>query len=168
MGVIMFGEEDGAEFGVFDRAFITLFQITCGMTWVQYIPTIEANGTTNGTMAVYIISYVILINWVILQVTVAILLESFVTVSARMEREEERQAQEARKRIERRDSPLDPLFERLARKYIGDEDLSLRISALFQVCFEDCKLTPRLPRMGCQEIQSSNAVVIHKDQVVLC
>jgi hypothetical protein len=116
MGVIMFGEEDGAEFGVFDRAFVTLFQI-------------------NGTLTTYIISFVIIINWVILQVTVAILLESFVTVSARMEREEERQAQEARKRIERRDSPLDPLFERLARKYTGDEDLSFRIKALFEVCF---------------------------------
>ena len=135
MGVIMFGEEDGAEFGVFDRAFVTLFQITCGMTWVQYIPMIQSDGTINGTLTTYIISFVIIINWVILQVTVAILLESFVTVSARMEREEERQAQEARKRIERRDSPLDPLFERLARKYTGDEDLSFRLKALFDVCF---------------------------------
>ncbi len=129
----MFGEEDGSEFGVFDRAFVTLFQISCGMTWAENIPMIEADGTTNGRMAVYIISFVILINWVILQVTVAILLQSFVTVSARMEREDERLAQEARKCIERRDSPLDPLFERLSRKYIGDEDLSLRIRALFQV-----------------------------------
>jgi hypothetical protein len=129
----MFGEEDEAEFGVFDRAFITLFQISCGMTWPQYIPMIEANGTTDGRMAVYIISFVILINWVILQITVAILLESFVTVSARMEREEERVTHEARKRIERRDSPLDPLFERLARRSISDQDLGDRLRALFQV-----------------------------------
>jgi hypothetical protein len=148
MGVIMFGEEDGAEFGVFDRAFVTLFQISCGMTWPQYIPMIEANGTTNGTMAAYIISFVIFINWVILQITVAILLESFVTVSARMEREEERQAQEARKRIERRDSPLDPLFERLARRYISDQDLGVRLKALFQVQPPDASAPRTLLRFG--------------------
>ncbi len=129
----MFGEEDGDEFGVFDRAFVTLFQISCGMTWAQYIPMIESNGTTNGSLALYIISFVILINWVILQITVAILLESFVTVSARMEREEERLLHEARKRVERRDSPLDPLFERLASQYISYQDLGVRLKAHFQV-----------------------------------
>ena len=136
MGVIMFGEEDEAEFGVFARAFITLFQISCGMTWPQYIPMIDSNGHTNSTVAIYIMTFVILIDWVILQITVAILLESFVSVSARMEREAERLTHEARKRIDRRDSPLDPLFERLARKYISDDDLSLRIKAVFQVCLK--------------------------------
>ncbi len=134
MGVILFGEEDEAEFGVFTRAFLTLFQISCGMTWPQYIPMIDSNGNTHSTVAIYIMTFVILIDWVILQITVAILLDSFVSVSARMEREQEHQVQEARKRVDRRDSPLDPLFERLARKYMSDEDLSLRIKAVFQVC----------------------------------
>ena len=129
----MFGDEDEAEFGDFSRSFLTLFQISCGMTWPQFIPMIDSNGNTNAIMAFYIMTFVILIDWVILQITVAILLESFVSVSARMERDQERQVQEARKRVDRRDSPLDPLFERLARKYMSDEDLSLRIQAVFQV-----------------------------------
>ena len=43
-------------------------QITCGMTWVEDIPVLDADGRTNGTLATYIISYVLLVNWGILQV----------------------------------------------------------------------------------------------------
>ncbi len=38
IGVTLFGDEDELEFGVFDRAFMTLFQITCGATWVTNLP----------------------------------------------------------------------------------------------------------------------------------
>jgi hypothetical protein len=38
IGVVLFGDIDDTEFGVFDRAFITLFQLTCGATWVTGLP----------------------------------------------------------------------------------------------------------------------------------
>ncbi len=38
IGVTLFGARDEPEFGVFDRAFVTLFQITCGSTWVENLP----------------------------------------------------------------------------------------------------------------------------------
>jgi hypothetical protein len=38
IGVTLFGARDELEFGVFDRAFVTLFQITCGSTWVANLP----------------------------------------------------------------------------------------------------------------------------------
>lgn len=38
IGVTLFGESDPIEFGIFDRAFVTLFQITCGATWVANLP----------------------------------------------------------------------------------------------------------------------------------
>jgi hypothetical protein len=38
IGVTQFGDMDELEFGVFDRAFITLFQLTCGATWVANLP----------------------------------------------------------------------------------------------------------------------------------
>jgi hypothetical protein len=38
IGTTLFGAVDVIEFGRFDRTFITLFQITCGATWVTYLP----------------------------------------------------------------------------------------------------------------------------------
>jgi hypothetical protein len=38
IGTTLFGAVDVLEFGRFDRTFITLFQITCGATWVTYLP----------------------------------------------------------------------------------------------------------------------------------
>ena len=38
IGVTLFGDSDPIEFAVFDRAFVALFQITCGATWVTNLP----------------------------------------------------------------------------------------------------------------------------------
>jgi hypothetical protein len=38
IGTTIFGDKDLIEFGAFDRSFLTLFQITCGATWVANMP----------------------------------------------------------------------------------------------------------------------------------
>jgi hypothetical protein len=127
IGVTLFGDSDPIEFGVFDRAFVTLFQITCGATWVANLPVyihknighlcalglclghafisrsflilagmlchwhsmcrmhctlqknlkaplplhvqvVMQNGKVNGQLTAYIVTYVIVTNWVVLQV----------------------------------------------------------------------------------------------------
>ena len=38
MGVSVFGERDTEDFGNFSRAFISMFRLTAGDTWVQSLP----------------------------------------------------------------------------------------------------------------------------------
>jgi hypothetical protein len=66
-------------------------------------------------------------------VTVAVLLDSFVTASLRM-LEEERQQQLADSKTRKTiSSTLDPLLERLARDFVDNADLSSRLQNLFKV-----------------------------------
>ncbi len=65
--------------------------------------------------------------------TVAVLLDSFVTASLRM-LEEERQQQLADSKTRKTiSSTLDPLLERLARDFVDNADLSSRLQNLFKV-----------------------------------
>ena len=73
--------------------------------------------------------------WVGGQVSVAVLLDNFVSASIRMQEEErQRELSETKGRRTIR-STLDPLLERLARDFVDDADLSARLHGLFQVSF---------------------------------
>ncbi len=54
-------------FGKFNRAFVTMFRVTAGDTWVDGMPTILQDGDLNQGFAAFITSYVIVVVWLVLQ-----------------------------------------------------------------------------------------------------
>ncbi len=78
-------------------------------------------------------SYVVMVNWTLLQICVAVLLDSF--VSTRRQFEEEREAKQLEAAAARGTirSTLDPLLEGLARDFSDDADLTCRAHELFKV-----------------------------------
>jgi hypothetical protein len=79
-----------------------------------------------------------LLHLVFLQVSVAVLLDSFVTASLRMLEEERRRHLAESKSRKTVSSTLDPLLERLARDFVDNADLSFRLQNLFKVLYVDC------------------------------
>jgi hypothetical protein len=72
MGVTFFGDLAPEAFGCFERAFLTVFGITAGDTWVDGVPRTEPDtGVLNYAFAMYIISYIVIANWTVLQVLCA-------------------------------------------------------------------------------------------------
>ncbi len=78
-------------------------------------------------------SYIVMVNWTLLQICVAVLLDSF--VSTRRQFEMERQAKQSEAAAARGTirSTLDPLLESLARHFSDDADLTFRLKDLFKV-----------------------------------
>ena len=93
------------------------------------------DGTVNVGAVFFICSFVLIVNWTLLQICVAVLLESF--VSTRRQREEERNAMQVEEKVAKGiiRHPFDPLLEGLAREYTDEADLSRRLKELFQVHF---------------------------------
>mmetsp|Transcript_52972 Transcript_52972/g.139581 ORF Transcript_52972/g.139581 Transcript_52972/m.139581 type:complete len:651 (-) Transcript_52972:1867-3819(-) len=132
MGVSFFGPEYPDDFMVFDRAFLALFRITAGDTWVPSLPVRFDNGSLNWRGASFVISYIMIVNWIILQVSVAVLLDNFINASHRIDEETRIPVLEGFQARNEDKSPLAPLIERLARNYHGKEDLSKRLGTLFK------------------------------------
>jgi hypothetical protein len=57
-------------FGKFNRAFVTMFRVTAGDTWVDGMPTVLEGGDLNQGFAAFITSYVIVVVWLVLQAPV--------------------------------------------------------------------------------------------------
>uniref|UniRef100_A0A7S0MCA4 Ion transport domain-containing protein n=1 Tax=Cryptomonas curvata TaxID=233186 RepID=A0A7S0MCA4_9CRYP len=131
-GVSLFADEAPDDFKEFNRAFIAMFRITAAETWVDSLPEQDQDGTINYQAATFIVSYIIIENWLLFQVSVAVLLENFVSTSTRMDEEEqvERAVEQARENELR--NPMEPLLVQLLREYSDSADLSKRLSILFQ------------------------------------
>ena len=101
--------------------------------WRQAIPALNEDGSFNTGHASFVISFILIINWTLLQICVAVLLDKF--VSTRQMREDERMKDNLENLVARRTirSALDPLLERLAKEYTDDADLSRRLHELFEV-----------------------------------
>jgi hypothetical protein len=70
MGVTFFSDDAPLAFGAFDRAFITMFCITAGDTWVEEIPRISLDDSSlNYPFALFVVTYIVVANWTVLQVT---------------------------------------------------------------------------------------------------
>jgi hypothetical protein len=82
-----------------------------------------------------------------LQVSVAVLLDNFVSASASIDAQEQRRLQEEKRRRQETRNPLEPLLRRLSREYIDDADLSDRLSRLFQVMIGRLKTTGATRRL---------------------
>ncbi len=101
--------------------------------WRQAIPALNEDGSFNTGNFSFVISFILIINWTLLQICVAVLLDKF--VSTRQMREDERMKDNLENLVARRTirSALDPLLERLAKEYTDDVDLSRRLHELFEV-----------------------------------
>ena len=69
LGVSLYCEVAPEAFGKFNRAFVTMFRVTAGDTWVDGMPTVLEDGDLNQGFAAFITSYVIVVVWLVLQAT---------------------------------------------------------------------------------------------------
>ncbi len=64
-----FGDAAPDYFGAFDRAFVTMFRVAAGEPWPwEQLPAKADDNTTNFGSVLFFFSYVVLINWTLLQV----------------------------------------------------------------------------------------------------
>ena len=134
VGVTIFQEQAPEDFDNFSRAFISMFRITIGnVDWffVQF-PTVRPDESVNWRASLFLITYVILINWYFFQVSIAVLLENFHSASKALRLR--RKADLSKKRKSNLlSNPLGPLLMRLSQDFINEVDLTKRIRQLFKV-----------------------------------
>lgn len=78
-------------------------------------------------------SYIVVVNWTLLQICVAVLLDSFLSTRRQFEEEVEFKQLEAAAARGTIRSTLDPLLEGLSRDFSDDADLTCRLRELFKV-----------------------------------
>ncbi len=75
MGVSLFREQSPACFGSFSRALTSMFRLTAGETWLDELVAFSADdGTINFSTVLFVDSYIVIVVWILLQVSVAVLL----------------------------------------------------------------------------------------------
>ncbi len=63
----LFGPEAPLEFGRFEQAFVTMFRLTTDGQWPLSIAQYDEEGGVNWKCAAFMMSYIVCINWVVLQ-----------------------------------------------------------------------------------------------------
>ena len=76
MGVTLFREAAPASFGNFVRGLSVMFRLTAGDTWVDGLDEFDENGGPNYDASFFVYSYIVIVVWILLQVSVAVLLVS--------------------------------------------------------------------------------------------
>jgi hypothetical protein len=66
--VALFSDVAPDAFGKFNRAFVALFKVAAGDTWLEELPTLGPDGTLQWKPALFVCSFIILTVWVVLQV----------------------------------------------------------------------------------------------------
>ena len=74
MGVTLFRETAPDNFGNFVRALSTMFRLTAGDTWVDGLAATDEQGNPYYGTVIFIYSYIVIVVWILLQVSVAVLL----------------------------------------------------------------------------------------------
>jgi hypothetical protein len=75
MGVSLFRGYAPVSFGSFDRALSSMFRLTAGETWIDELVLLDPEtGLVNLGTALFIGSYIVIVVWILLQVSVAVLL----------------------------------------------------------------------------------------------
>jgi hypothetical protein len=104
-----------------------------GNAWDSYlIGQFEINGTPGIPFSLFLISFVMLISWVLLQITTVVLLDSFMKASTLLEHDEESN-QRIKKNVDESANPLEPLLKKLSEDFTDDQDLHARLEKLFKV-----------------------------------
>ena len=73
MGVTFYSNVYPENFAVFDRALITMFRITSGEPWTEYIPPTDETGAPLPGNCLFIVSYLVIVCWTLLQVGIVAL-----------------------------------------------------------------------------------------------
>jgi hypothetical protein len=133
MGVSFFSESSPDDFLHFDRSFLALFRVIAGETWIDSLPMFNEDGGMNTIGFLFILSFVVINNWTLLQVSVAVLLDRFISATFQMENEERESKKAELKKTRQVASTLDPLLAKLVNDYVDDQDLTIRLHTLFQV-----------------------------------
>ena len=110
------------------------------------------DGNIQWKPALFICSFIVLNVWVVLQISVAVLLDNFVTVAMKVESDEKKRMVHD----SQFNNPLEPLIAKLAYEYTDSADLSSKLIALFQVGTADCLQFQLLPQRA---IDSSDSTV---------
>ncbi len=58
-----FSQASPNDFGAFDSAFVALFRIAAGDAWIESLPARGPDGQMNVGIAVYQVTYVLIVNW---------------------------------------------------------------------------------------------------------
>jgi len=111
---------------------MTMFLITAGEAWLPDLPAFSESGQMNAGVVVFCVSFIVIVNWTLLQVSVAILLDNFVTATS-MEEKGAAQDLIASHRTRTELNSLDPLLCFFADHFDTNCDLSTRILHLYQV-----------------------------------
>ena len=61
----------------FDRAFVCMFRIAAGETWVDELPVVKEDGELNFAFASFLFSFVLIVNWTLLQAASVLDLSEF-------------------------------------------------------------------------------------------
>ncbi len=67
IGVSLFGPDAPLDFGRFEQAFVTMFRLTTDGQWPVAIAQYDEGGRVNWKCAAFMMSYVVCVNWVVLQ-----------------------------------------------------------------------------------------------------
>jgi hypothetical protein len=163
MGVTFFSDSAPNDFGKFDQAVITLFRVTTGGTWVEAI-TFDDAGAVSHKGAIFLVTYIFVVNWTLLQVSVAVLLDRFISSSVDMQ--SEKRAVEEAKMLEKRHgrTALDPILRVLSKSTVDDADLSTRIQSLFKVGARQqfCSVHPARLRVWVRHAQRCARRIAHR------
>lgn len=134
LGVSFFSDVAPDEFARFDRAFFALVRLSGGETWLDSLQRLNDDGSLNYGPNLYIFSYIVLVVWVLLQVSVAVLLDNFVSYTMKEEELAKIQKQQEGKNKCDNANPLEPLLQKLMKGFVDDSDLTEKIKNLFLVC----------------------------------
>ena len=135
LGVSLFADIAPDQFGRFNRAFASLFRIAAGDTWIDPLPILGPDGNIQWKPALYTFSFTVLGVWVVLQVSVAVLINNFVTISMRFENEENQRQVTEKKASSQFQSPIEPLIAKLATEYTNSASLTAKLTSLYQARF---------------------------------
>jgi hypothetical protein len=70
LGVNFFSATAPQSFLKFDRAFVCMFRVAAGETWVDELSIVNEGGDLNLSFAVFLFSFVLVVNWTLLQASV--------------------------------------------------------------------------------------------------
>ena len=140
VGVSLFREQSTYMFGSFTRAFCVMFRVVGGETWLgdpvtgdlPIIPGDSDSDLVSPVPVIFVFSFMLFVNWVLLQVTVAVLLDNFIQAGAREEKEAWSDNINEWQNLHNIQNPLDPLLKKLITGYVDEADLVVKLETLFK------------------------------------
>ncbi len=98
------------------------------------------NGAPDIAFSLFLVSFVMMISWVLLQITTVVLLDSFIKASSMIEHDEDTNSRAKKSKVDESANPLEPLLKKLSEDFTDDHDLSARLEKLFKVNSAESRL----------------------------